>query len=163
MSARRTSLALLPLLLVLGVNACQDVTVPLENPTATTFATGLRVNLATMTRTPSGLYTQDLVTGSGAVADSGKTVGTYYIGSLTNGRQFDGNRDTGRPLTFVLGTGQVIKGWDEGIRGMRVGGRRRLVVPPSLGYGAKTNGQIPAGSVLVFEIDLVSVAAPTTG
>ncbi|WP_345785243.1 FKBP-type peptidyl-prolyl cis-trans isomerase [Roseisolibacter sp. H3M3-2] len=113
-----------------------------------------------MTRTPSGLYYQDVAVGSGAEADSGKTLGTYYVGWLSDGRRFDGNRDTGRPFTFILGTGAVIKGWDEGIRGMRVGGRRRLVIPPTLGYGPRTNGSIPAGSVLVFEIDLVTATAP---
>lgn len=142
--------------------ACRDVVVPLENPAATTFAPALNVNLAApgVVRTSSGLYYQDLATGSGEVADSGKTVRVFYAGWLTNGRQFDTNRENNRPLEFALGTGAVIRGWDEGLRGMRVGGRRRLIVPPSLGYGARTSGRIPAGSVLVFEVDLVSIATP---
>jgi hypothetical protein len=158
----RSSLLALTALAALGVAACEEVTAPLEDPAVTSYSPSLRVNIGQMTRTSTGLYIQDLAVGSGTVADTGYTVGTYYAGWLTNGRQFDSNRDTGRPFTFPLGRGQVIKGWDEGIRGMRVGGRRRIVVPPSLGYGGRTNGSIPAGSALVFEIDLVSATAPTT-
>ena len=149
-------------LATLAVVACEEVTAPLEDPAATTYAPALGVNIGQMTRTASGLYVQTLVATSGAVADTGQTVSTYYVGYLTSGQQFDGNRGTGRPFTFVLGRGQVIKGWDEGIKGMRVGERRRLVVPPALGYGGRTQGTIPAGSALVFEIDLVSATAPTT-
>ncbi|GLC26298.1 FKBP-type peptidyl-prolyl cis-trans isomerase [Roseisolibacter agri] len=144
------------------VAACEEVTAPLEDPASTTYAPALGVNIGQMTRTASGLYVQTLVSTSGAVADTGHTVTAYYVGYLTNGRQFDSNRGTGRPITFQLGRGQVIKGWDEGVRGMRVGERRRLVVPPQLGYGGSTSGIIPAGSVLVFEIDLVSTTPPTT-
>lgn len=161
--ARRAPLALAALLVgSLAVAACEKVTAPLEDPASTTYAPSLNVTLANMTRTPSGLYIQDLATGSGTVADSGYTVSTYYAGWLTDGRQFDSNRNSGQPLSFILSGGQVIKGWDEGLRGMRVGGRRRLVVPPSLGYGGRTNGRIPAGSVLVFEVDLVNATAPAT-
>jgi peptidylprolyl isomerase len=163
-TARRAPVALAALLAgSFALAACEKVTAPLEDPAATTYAPSLRVNLAEMTRTPSRLYIQDLAVGSGTVADSGYTITAYYAGWLTNGRQFDSNRNTGTPFgPIVLGTGQVIRGWDEGIKGMRVGGRRRLVVPPSLGYGGRTNGLIPAGSVLVFEIDLVSATAPAT-
>lgn len=145
---------------VAALAACKDVTVPIEDPAATTYASSLNVNLGApgVVRTASGLYYQDVAVGSGEVADSGKTIRVYYAGWLTSGRQFDSNRDASRPQEFVLGVGALIRGWDEGLRGMRVGGRRRLVVPPSLGYGARTSGQIPAGSVLVFEIDLVGIA-----
>lgn len=159
---RRAPLVLLAALAAMTVAACVEVTAPLEDPASTTYAAALGVNVGQMTRTPSGLYVQTLVSTQGAVADTGHTVSTYYVGYLTNGRQFDSNRGTGRPFTFQLGRGQVIKGWDEGIRGMRVGERRRLVVPPQLGYGGTTSGIIPAGSVLVFEIDLVSTTPPTT-
>ena len=158
----RAPLLALGALAALTVAACEEVTAPLEDPAATAYAPALGVNISQMTRTASGLYVQTLVSTTGAVADTGQTVSTYYVGYLTNGRQFDGNRGTGRPFSFQLGRGQVIKGWDEGIRGMRVGERRRLVIPPSLGYGGSTNGSIPAGSVLVFEIDLVSATAATT-
>jgi FKBP-type peptidyl-prolyl cis-trans isomerase len=150
-------------LAIAALAACRDVTVPLEDPAATSYAPSLNVNLSApgVVRTASGLYYQDVAVGSGEVADSGKTIRVYYAGWLTNGRQFDGNRDDARPRDFVLGVGALIRGWDEGLRGMRVGGRRRLIVPPALGYGARTSGQIPAGSVLVFEIDLIGIAAPT--
>jgi FKBP-type peptidyl-prolyl cis-trans isomerase len=155
MATRRTALALATLA-ALGLAACQQVEAPIEDPAATSYASSLGVELSRMTPTASGLYYQDVVTGQGAAADSGKTVRTYYTGWLTSGEQFDSNRGK-TPFQFVLGTGMVIKGWDEGIRGMRVGGRRRLVVPPALGYGNRTNNLIPAGSVLVFDVELVSV------
>ncbi len=162
--ARAPRLALIASALLLATAAaCRDVTVPLEDPASLTFAPALQVNLDSgWTRTASGLYYRDVVVGSGAVVDSGWTVNTRYTGWLANGRQFDTNREARNPLSFVLGTRQVIRGWDEGIEGMRVNSRRRLVVPPSLGYGARTNGDIPAGSVLVFDIDLVGATAPTT-
>lgn len=156
---RRAPLLALSAIALLAATACEEVTAPLQDPATSTYAPALGVNIAQMTRTSSGLYVQDLAVGSGAVADTGQTVGTYYAGWLTTGQRFDTNRDSGRPFSFQLGRGQVIKGWDEGIKGMRVGGRRRLVIPPSLGYGGVTNGSIPAGSVLVFEIDLVSATA----
>ena len=143
------------------VAACNSVEAPIEDPAQTTYATALGVNLAQMTRTPSGLYYQDLVTGTGAVADSGKTVRVYYTGWLTSGEQFDSNRSR-TPFEFVLGLNSVIKGWEEGLKGMRVSGRRRLVVPPDLGYGGTTSGLIPAGSVLVFDVELVSVTGGTS-
>lgn len=158
--------ALLAALVLVGAAACRDVTVPLEDPRQVTYAATLpvRINLDSgWTRTPSGLYVRDVSVGSGAVADSGATVATRYTGWLADGRQFDSNQSARAPFSFVLGTGQVIRGWDEGIRGMRVGSRRFLVVPPELGYGARTSGVIPAGSVLVFQIDLISVTPrPTT-
>jgi peptidylprolyl isomerase len=153
-SARRTGLALTAL--AAALLACREVNAPNEDPATTTYAVALGVDVSRMTRTPSGLYYQDLVTGQGTEADSGKTVRTYYTGWLTSGEQFDSNRGK-TPFQFVLGAGTVIKGWDEGIKGMRVGGRRRIVVPPALGYGGTTNDLIPAGSVLVFDVELVSV------
>ena len=157
---RRTGLALLAALLA-TVAACNSVEAPNEDPANTSYAPTLGVNVSQMTRAASGLYYQDLVTGTGAAADSGKTVRVYYTGWLTGGEQFDSNRNK-TPFEFVLGIGSVIRGWDEGLEGMRVGGRRRLVIPPSLGYGGKTSGLIPAGSVLVFDVELVTVTAPTT-
>lgn len=160
---RRLTL-LVALVAGLGAAACSDVTAPVQDPATVTFDPSLGVNLGASTRTASGLYYQDLIVGGGATADSGRTIAVYYRGALANGRQFDARPSTtGRPCTFALGIGAVIRGWDEGIRGMRVGGRRRLVVPPALGYGNVTNGAIPAGSVLVFDVDLVNVTslAPT--
>jgi FKBP-type peptidyl-prolyl cis-trans isomerase len=108
---------------------------------------------------PSGgtLRIEDLVVGSGAVAVSGDTLTVHYTGSLTNGSVFDSS--VGRaPFTFRLGAGQVIAGWDQGLVGMRVGGRRRLTIPPELGYGNRANGSIPANSTLRFDVDLLSIA-----
>jgi FKBP-type peptidyl-prolyl cis-trans isomerase FkpA len=158
--ARRSGLALLAGVLAI-VAACNSVEAPIEDPAQTTYAPTLGVNIAQMTRTASGLYFQDVVTGTGAVADSGKTVRVYYTGWLTSGEQFDSNRNK-TPFEFVLGLNTVIKGWEEGLKGMRVSGRRRLVVPPGLGYGGTTSGLIPAGSVLVSEVELVSVPGGTT-
>ena len=158
--AHRSALALLTGLLV-TVAACNSVEAPNEDPASTAYDPKLGIDVGRMTRTASGLYFQDIVTGTGAVADSGKTVRVYYTGWLTSGEQFDSNRNK-TPFEFVLGLGSVIKGWEEGLKGMRVSGRRRLVVPPELGYGGKTSGLIPAGSVLVFDVELVTVTGGTT-
>ena len=137
---------------------CRDVEAPNEDPATTTYAASLNVNLSLMKRTPSGLYYQDLSVGTGKQAVKDSTLKVYYTGQLTSGHTFDTNVNK-TPFTFVLGQGQVIKGWDEGILAgepMRVNGRRRLVIPPDLGYGGHTTGTIPAGSVLVFDITLVA-------
>lgn len=107
---------------------------------------------------PSNLVVDDLVVGNGAAAASGDTVTVHYVGTLTNGTKFDSSYDRGQPFTFRLGAGAVIAGWDQGLVGMRVGGKRRLTIPPSLGYGSRANGSIPANSTLIFEVDLISIA-----
>jgi FKBP-type peptidyl-prolyl cis-trans isomerase len=101
---------------------------------------------------------EDLVVGSGATAVSGDTVTVNYVGTLQNGTKFDSSYDRNQPLTFRLGAGQVIAGWDQGVAGMRVGGRRRLTIPPSLAYGSQGYGPIPPNSTLIFEIELLSIA-----
>ena len=103
------------------------------------------------------LVSQDLVVGTGATAATGDTVTVNYVGTLTNGTKFDSSYDRGQPFTFRLGAGQVIAGWDQGVVGMRVGGKRRLTIPPHLGYGSQANGPIPANSTLIFEIELLSI------
>jgi len=124
----------------------------------TSFAPELGVNLAAMTRLESGLYIHDLKKGTGPVAKSGDTIRTHYTGWLTNGEKFDSSLDRTESLEFPLGTGFVIHGWDQGIPGMRVGGRRRIVVPPALGYGAAGQpGTIPSRATLVFDVELLSV------
>lgn len=152
---RSTALALL-----LALSACgkTDTTGP-DVPTieTTTFAPSLGINLSTFTKTSSGLYWKDLVVGSGAGATVGKKVAIHYVGSLTNGTQFDANGPTDTPFSFTIGTGQVIPGFDEGVRGMAVGGKRQLIIPPALAYGNRAVGPIPANSILVFTIDLVSI------
>ncbi len=104
------------------------------------------------------LVIEDLVVGTGATAAVGDVVTVNYIGTLTNGTKFDSSYDRGQPYTFQIGAGQVIAGWDQGVPGMKVGGKRRLTIPPSLAYGNQANGSIPPNSTLVFEIDLVSIA-----
>jgi len=104
------------------------------------------------------LVSQDLVVGTGATAAAGDVVTVNYVGTLTNGTKFDSSYDRNQPFTFRLGAGQVIAGWDQGVVGMKVGGKRRLTIPPNLGYGSQANGPIPANSTLVFEIELLSIA-----
>jgi FKBP-type peptidyl-prolyl cis-trans isomerase len=107
---------------------------------------------------PTQLVVEDLVVGTGATAAVGDTVTVHYVGTLLNGTQFDSSYPSGRPFTFRIGAGQVIQGWEQGVPGMRVGGKRRLTIPPSLGYGSQPNGPIPANSTLRFEIELLSIA-----
>jgi len=103
---------------------------------------------------------EDLVTGKGPEAVRGRNVQVHYTGWLLDGKQFDSSRG-GAPSAFQLGAGQVIKGWDQGVAGMRVGGRRRLTIPPELAYGLRGfPGVIPAQATLVFEVELVAVTAP---
>jgi FKBP-type peptidyl-prolyl cis-trans isomerase FkpA len=104
-----------------------------------------------------GLVSTDEVVGTGDEAVTGKTVSVNYVGTLTDGTKFDSSYDRNQPFDFPLGGGQVIKGWDQGVVGMKVGGKRKLVIPPDLGYGASANGKIPANSTLIFEIELLSV------
>jgi len=103
------------------------------------------------------LQKTDETVGTGAEAVAGKSVTVNYVGTLTNGTKFDSSYDRNQPFTFTLGGGQVIKGWDEGVVGMKVGGKRKLVIPPELGYGSQAQASIPANSTLVFEVELVSV------
>src|SRR5207253_8683109 len=110
----------------------------------TTFAPSLNVNLVSMIRRTSGLYVQDLKTGTGSVAARGRSVVVRYVGWLPNGKQFDASE-----ITVALGSNKTIAAWEEGLLGMRVGGQRRLVVPPNMGYGARGAGNdIPPNSVL---------------
>ena len=110
-----------------------------------------------MTTTPSGLRYRDEEVGTGREAKRGDHVTVHYTGTLENGRKFDSSRDRNRPFEFDLGAGMVIRGWDEGVAGMKVGGRRRLVIPPGLGYGSRAVGPIPPDSTLVFEVELLDV------
>ena len=107
--------------------------------------------------TATGLKYVDEVIGTGERARLGKTVSVQYTGTFTDGTKFDSSRDRGEPLEFRLGTDTIIQGWNEGIVGMHVGGKRKLIVPPSLGYGAAGKDQIPPNATLIFEIELVGV------
>jgi FKBP-type peptidyl-prolyl cis-trans isomerase FkpA len=115
-----------------------------------------------MITTPSGLQYEDTVTGSGTVAQAGQRVTVHYTGWLYNdgvqGAKFDSSKDRNDPFVFPLGAGHVIKGWDEGVQGMAIGGTRRLVIPAALGYGARgAGGVIPPNATLLFEVDLLAV------
>lgn len=109
-----------------------------------------------MTTTPSGLQYEDLQVGNGAEATTGKTVSVHYTGWLDDGSKFDSSRDRGSPFNFQLGGGRVIKGWDEGVVGMKVGGKRKLIIPSDLGYGTRGFPPvIPPDSRLTFEVELI--------
>jgi FKBP-type peptidyl-prolyl cis-trans isomerase len=107
---------------------------------------------------PTEVTTEEITVGGGATAAAGDVVTVHYILTLTNGSTIDSSYTRGSPFTFQIGGGQVIPGFERGVVGMRVGGRRRVTVPPSLGYGAQQNGSIPPNSTLRFEIELVSIA-----
>jgi len=111
----------------------------------------------TNTMNNSKLEIKDEVVGTGTEAVSGKKITVDYVGIFTDGTKFDSSIDRGTPFTFTLGAGQVIQGWDLGVQGMKVGGKRVLVVPPDLGYGVNGYGPIPANSTLIFEISLLKV------
>jgi FKBP-type peptidyl-prolyl cis-trans isomerase len=150
-------LALSALLLVAAAACGSDDASPVAPlPDGVTFAPALGVDLAAMTRTSTGLYYRDLAVGTGRAAARGGLVSVAYTGWLADGTQFDA-RPASDPITFRLGVGQVIAGWDEGLQGMREGGRRQLVIPPALGYGAGGNGPIPGNAALVFTVELVAV------
>jgi FKBP-type peptidyl-prolyl cis-trans isomerase FkpA len=156
---------LVAIALVLAPNACgggsssgATSATPAPQPIAgdierTTFAPALGVHLDQMTKRASGMYVQELTPGTGSVATRGRSVVVRYTGWLPNGKQFDSGE-----ISVTLGTNKTIAAWEEGLLGMRVGGKRRLVVPPNLGYGARGAGDdIPPNSVLVFDMEVTSV------
>ena len=113
--------------------------------------------MATIT-TASGLIIEDIVTGDGAEAAEGQDVTVHYTGWLTDGKKFDSSKDRDDPFVFPLGGGRVIRGWDEGVQGMKIGGKRKLTIPPALGYGARgAGGVIPPDATLVFEVELLAI------
>lgn len=116
------------------------------------FTPSLNIHLDSMSRRADGLYVQDLVVGSGGVATLGRTVVVRYTGWLPDGKQFDAGE-----ITVTLGSNKTIRAWEEGLLGMRVGGKRRLISPANLAYGNTATGEIPPNSVLVFEMELQSV------
>ncbi len=127
-------------------------------PKAGATGSGFQIDSAALTKTASGLQYQDVATGSGPAAAPGQVAVVHYTGWLTDGTKFDSSRDRGEPFSFPLGGGQVIPGWDEGVAGMKVGGRRKLVIPPDLGYGEMGSPPvIPAAATLVFDVELLEL------
>lgn len=120
---------------------------------------GVTIGLMNSNDQANTLKITDVKVGTGLTANSGDTVTVSYVGTLTNGKKFDSNNN----FSFVLGTGQVIKGWDQGVAGMKVGGERKLVIPPSLGYGDQAAGSIPPGSTLDFDVKLLNVSSTPAG
>ena len=117
-------------------------------------------NQENIVTTESGLQYEDVVEGTGAMPQSGQTVTVHYTGTLEDGTKFDSSRDRNRPFSFSIGVGQVIKGWDEGVSTMRVGGQRRLIIPPDLGYGARGAGSIiPPNATLIFDVELLRIGS----
>jgi FKBP-type peptidyl-prolyl cis-trans isomerase FkpA len=130
----------------------KSATVARPNTNAPTKVTGDPV------KTPDGLEYWDIAKGTGPVAERGHKVRVHYTGWLTTGKKFDSSVDAGRPFQFTLGAGEVIKGWDEGVAGMKVGGKRQLRIPPDLGYGPRgAAGVIPPNATLIFDVQLLSV------
>jgi hypothetical protein len=145
-------------LLLVAILACGGSADRPDTRAPAGFAAALEVDTTAMTKTPSGLRYQDVQQGEGAEAVADRTVSVHYTGWLPNGEKFDSSRDRNEPFSFTLGAGQVIAGWDEGVAGMKVGGRRKLVIPADLGYGtAGAPPAIPPGATLVFDVELLDV------
>ncbi len=138
---------------VLIAEASKPATPPTMTEEKDDMATPERVRV-----TESGLHYVDEVEGTGESPKKGQTVTVHYTGTLTDGTKFDSSRDRGQPFEFKIGVGQVIKGWDEGVGTMKVGGRRQLTIPPALGYGARGIGPIPPNSTLLFDVELLKVS-----
>ena len=130
---------------------------PSSNPIADASALGGELVIAKERVTPSGLRITDITVGDGPEAKAGQTVVVNYRGTLENGKEFDSSYGRG-PFSFPLGAGRVIQGWDEGVAGMQVGGKRKLVIPPDLGYGQRgAGGVIPPNATLIFEVELLEI------
>ncbi len=131
-----------------GNSVSENPIVPMATPTPTSANTLIKME--------NGLQIQDLKIGAGPEVRLGQGLTMHYSGTLENGTKFDSSYDRGQPFQFVLGAGQVIQGWDLGIQGMKVGGKRKLIIPPSLGYGERGIGPIPPNATLVFEVEVLA-------
>lgn len=152
-SSELKTFALLALagILLLSLVGCTDEEARVKRPS------GLQDEEVTV-KTASGLQYADLVVGQGREAHAGETVTVHYTGTLVDGTKFDSSKDRNTPFSFPLGAGRVIKGWDEGVEGMKIGGTRKLVIPPQLGYGARGGGSaIPPNATLIFIVELLDL------
>jgi peptidylprolyl isomerase len=128
-----------------------------SGPLINLFSVSTEDLVATGELPEAGVEIEDVVVGSGNIARAGDTLSVHYVGYLPNGRVFDSSYDRNTPISFTLGVGQVIRGWDEGVIGMREGGKRILTIAPDYGYGAQAVGAIPSNSHLIFEVELLDV------
>ncbi|ACM21433.1 peptidylprolyl cis-trans isomerase lipoprotein, FKBP-type [Geotalea daltonii FRC-32] len=148
-------IVMLLLLVAVVIPACAQKEPKVSEPQKADSASAA----ANAVKTPSGLSYVDLVPGNGPSPAAGKPVKVHYTGWLENGTKFDSSVDRGEPFVFNIGAGQVIPGWDEGVMSMKVGGKRKLIIPPQLGYGtAGAGGVIPPNAKLIFEVELLDVA-----
>ncbi len=160
----RQSLIVILMALAALIAVAQTPTAPAKKPATRTTAARPNPNVPTKvigpgTKTASGLQYWDIKVGTGATAAAGQKVKVHYTGWLTTGKKFDSSVGSGHPFEFTLGNGDVIKGWDEGVAGMKVGGKRQLHIPPDLGYGANgtPDGTIPPNAPLIFDVQLIGV------
>jgi peptidylprolyl isomerase len=146
-------IVLLLLLVAIAIPACAQ-----KETSAVAEKKGEPAASAKTVKTPSGLAYMELVPGNGPSPVTGKQVKVHYTGWLENGTKFDSSVDRGEPFIFTIGAGQVIQGWDEGVMSMKVGGKRKLIIPSQLGYGsAGAGGVIPPNATLIFEVELLDV------
>lgn len=162
----RTSVLMLAGLAALTTIGCKKADAPAAAPpaaspapaaaSAPTTPAGPAADTTTMTRKPSGIFVKDITVGTGPAARAGQLVRVHYVGTLMDGRQFDANVGSTPPMAFHLAAHEMIAGFDEGVTGMKVGGKRMVVLPPALAYGTNGNGPVPPNATLVFTIELVS-------
>jgi FKBP-type peptidyl-prolyl cis-trans isomerase FkpA len=149
----------IPLSFLLAVFAMTSGSAQNNNVTTTSATASPTKVTGNPTKTASGLEYWDIKAGTGDTAVKGQQVRVHYTGWLTDGKKFDSSVDRGEPFVFPLGAGRVIKGWDEGVAGMKIGGKRQLRIPPELGYGARgAGGAIPPNATLIFDVELLAVS-----
>ena len=156
LSIRKHALVAIAAVSIAALSACTKKSA--ETTSATTENTAASTATTDAAKAEADLKIENLKEGTGAQAVNGKQVSVHYTGTLTDGKKFDSSLDRGQPFKFVLGAGQVIRGWDLGVAGMKVGGKRKLTIPPQLGYGERgAGGVIPPNATLIFEVELLEV------